>query len=158
MYCNPQRGSAQPQYCGEKVFFSHFDGVSHRLHLFQETMTEPSVFAQDVHKLKDADELKQAYVGLKDTNRYTAIQLFPLSILKSGLLLKMYFSFKSLQDDLWESIVRLYVLPDPPAQWFQRRKSVISWVGWGNREEVAHALWLEACMTSLPAVKNQAMT
>ncbi|XP_027870917.1 unconventional myosin-Va isoform X6 [Xiphophorus couchianus] len=35
----------------------------------KETMTEPSVFAQDVNKLKDADELKQAYVGLKDTNR-----------------------------------------------------------------------------------------
>ncbi|KAM9766188.1 unconventional myosin-Va isoform 2-T2 [Menidia menidia] len=35
----------------------------------KETMTEPSVFADDVNKLKDADELKQAYVGLKDTNR-----------------------------------------------------------------------------------------
>ncbi|XP_021165341.2 unconventional myosin-Va isoform X1 [Fundulus heteroclitus] len=35
----------------------------------KETMTEPSVFAQDVNKLKDADELRQAYVGLKDTNR-----------------------------------------------------------------------------------------
>ncbi|XP_054901054.1 unconventional myosin-Va isoform X4 [Poeciliopsis prolifica] len=35
----------------------------------KETMTEPSVFAQDVNKLKDADELKQAYVGVKDTNR-----------------------------------------------------------------------------------------
>lgn len=33
-------------------------------------MTEPSVFVEDVSKLKDADELKQAYIGLKDTNRY----------------------------------------------------------------------------------------
>ncbi|XP_003969614.1 unconventional myosin-Va isoform X4 [Takifugu rubripes] len=35
----------------------------------KETMTEPSVYAQDVSKLKDADELKQACIGLKDTNR-----------------------------------------------------------------------------------------
>lgn len=34
-------------------------------------MTEPSVYAHDVSKLKDADELKQACIGLKDTNRYT---------------------------------------------------------------------------------------
>lgn len=33
-------------------------------------MTEPSVFVEDVNKLKDSDEIKQAYVGLKDTNRY----------------------------------------------------------------------------------------
>lgn len=33
-------------------------------------MTEPSVYAEDVSKLKDADELKQACIGLKDTNRY----------------------------------------------------------------------------------------
>ena len=33
-------------------------------------MTEPSVYAEDVSKLKDSDEIKQAYVGLKDTNRY----------------------------------------------------------------------------------------
>lgn len=32
-------------------------------------MTEPSVYTQDVSKLKDADELKQACIGLKDTNR-----------------------------------------------------------------------------------------
>ena len=37
---------------------------------FQETMTEPSVYTEDVCKLKDADELKQACIGLKDTNRY----------------------------------------------------------------------------------------
>ncbi|XP_019134434.1 unconventional myosin-Va isoform X2 [Larimichthys crocea] len=35
----------------------------------KETMTEPSVYAEDVSKLKDADELKQACIGLKDTNR-----------------------------------------------------------------------------------------
>lgn len=33
-------------------------------------MTEPSVYAQDVSKLKDADELRQACIGLKDTNRW----------------------------------------------------------------------------------------
>lgn len=33
-------------------------------------MTEPSVYAEDVSKLKDADELKQACIGFKDTNRY----------------------------------------------------------------------------------------
>lgn len=33
-------------------------------------MTETSVYVEDVSKLKDADELKQAYIGLKDTNRY----------------------------------------------------------------------------------------
>uniref|UniRef100_A0A665X0U2 Myosin VAa n=1 Tax=Echeneis naucrates TaxID=173247 RepID=A0A665X0U2_ECHNA len=38
----------------------------------RETMTEPSVFVEDVSKLKDADELKQAYIGLKDTNRSAA--------------------------------------------------------------------------------------
>nr|XP_020447985.1 unconventional myosin-Va isoform X6 [Monopterus albus] len=37
----------------------------------KETMTEPSVYA-DVSKLKDTDELKQAYIGLKDTNRSAA--------------------------------------------------------------------------------------
>ncbi|XP_029954865.1 unconventional myosin-Va isoform X3 [Salarias fasciatus] len=41
----------------------------------KETMTEPSVYADDVSKLKDADELKQAYVGLKDTNRLLEHQL-----------------------------------------------------------------------------------
>uniref|UniRef100_A0A8C5I5N4 Myosin VAa n=1 Tax=Gouania willdenowi TaxID=441366 RepID=A0A8C5I5N4_GOUWI len=38
----------------------------------KETMTEPSVYADDVSKLKDTDEIKQAYVGLKDTNRSAA--------------------------------------------------------------------------------------
>ncbi|XP_037103661.1 unconventional myosin-Va isoform X11 [Syngnathus acus] len=35
----------------------------------KETMTEVAVHVEDVSKLKDADELKQAYIGLKDTNR-----------------------------------------------------------------------------------------
>lgn len=43
-------------------------------------MTEPSVFAKDVNKLKDADELKQAYIGLKDTSRY-AVSPFPSILL-----------------------------------------------------------------------------
>ncbi|KAG7483467.1 unconventional myosin-Va isoform X3 [Solea senegalensis] len=38
----------------------------------KETMTEPSVSVQDVSKLKDSDEIKQAYIGLKDTNRSAA--------------------------------------------------------------------------------------
>uniref|UniRef100_A0A673BPI3 Myosin VAa n=1 Tax=Sphaeramia orbicularis TaxID=375764 RepID=A0A673BPI3_9TELE len=41
----------------------------------KETMTEPSVFVEDVNKLKDADEIKQAYIGLKDTNRLLEHQL-----------------------------------------------------------------------------------
>ncbi|XP_026233994.1 unconventional myosin-Va isoform X5 [Anabas testudineus] len=41
----------------------------------KETMTEPSIFVEDVSKLKDADELKQAYIGLKDTNRLLEHQL-----------------------------------------------------------------------------------
>ncbi|XP_024911238.1 unconventional myosin-Va isoform X8 [Cynoglossus semilaevis] len=39
------------------------------------TMTEPSVFVDDVSKLKDSDEIKQAYIGLKDTNRLLEHQL-----------------------------------------------------------------------------------
>ncbi|XP_067450043.1 unconventional myosin-Va isoform X3 [Thunnus thynnus] len=41
----------------------------------KETMTEPSVYVEDVSKLKDADEIKQAYIGLKDTNRLLEHQL-----------------------------------------------------------------------------------
>uniref|UniRef100_A0A4W6FGT8 Myosin VA n=1 Tax=Lates calcarifer TaxID=8187 RepID=A0A4W6FGT8_LATCA len=44
-------------------------------HKVKTTMTEPSVFVEDVSKLKDADELKQAYIGLKDTNRLLEHQL-----------------------------------------------------------------------------------
>uniref|UniRef100_A0A8C4HJQ7 Myosin VAa n=1 Tax=Dicentrarchus labrax TaxID=13489 RepID=A0A8C4HJQ7_DICLA len=43
----------------------------------KETMTEPSVYAEDVSKLKDADELKQACIGLKDTNRYNVTASSP---------------------------------------------------------------------------------
>ncbi|CAL1604235.1 unnamed protein product [Knipowitschia caucasica] len=50
----------------------------------KETMTEPSVFAKDVSKLKDADELKQAYVGLKDTTR--SPRFMPKSLDMSELL------------------------------------------------------------------------
>ncbi|XP_061621677.1 unconventional myosin-Va isoform X2 [Phyllopteryx taeniolatus] len=38
----------------------------------KETMTEVAVHVEDISKLKDADELKQAYIGLKDTNRSAA--------------------------------------------------------------------------------------
>ncbi|CAL8243411.1 unnamed protein product [Lota lota] len=41
----------------------------------KETMTEPTHHVVDVSKLKDTDEIKQAYVGLKDTNRLLESQL-----------------------------------------------------------------------------------
>ncbi|XP_061621678.1 unconventional myosin-Va isoform X3 [Phyllopteryx taeniolatus] len=41
----------------------------------KETMTEVAVHVEDISKLKDADELKQAYIGLKDTNRLLEHQL-----------------------------------------------------------------------------------
>ncbi|XP_070828025.1 unconventional myosin-Va isoform X1 [Chaetodon trifascialis] len=45
-------------------------------HKVEEHFTsEPSVYAEDVSKLKDADELKQACIGLKDTNRLLEHQL-----------------------------------------------------------------------------------
>ncbi|XP_024911231.1 unconventional myosin-Va isoform X1 [Cynoglossus semilaevis] len=43
------------------------------------TMTEPSVFVDDVSKLKDSDEIKQAYIGLKDTNRSAAPEFHQLN-------------------------------------------------------------------------------
>lgn len=43
-------------------------------------MTEPSVYVEDVSKLKDADELKQACIGLKDTNRYFVTASTPPSL------------------------------------------------------------------------------
>ncbi len=33
-------------------------------------MTEPLPYIEDVQKLTDAKEISQAYMGLKDTNRY----------------------------------------------------------------------------------------
>lgn len=44
-------------------------------------MTEPSIYAQDVSKLRDADELRQACIGLKDTNRWVHL-LSSLPLLK----------------------------------------------------------------------------
>ncbi|KAM4602413.1 unconventional myosin-Va [Polymixia lowei] len=35
----------------------------------KETMTEPSHYVEDVSKLKDSNEIKQAYIGLKESNR-----------------------------------------------------------------------------------------
>lgn len=49
---------------------STYSDDGHDFFILQETMTEPSIYAHDVSKLKDADELKQACIGLKDTNRY----------------------------------------------------------------------------------------
>uniref|UniRef100_UPI0037E8B9A8 unconventional myosin-Va isoform X2 n=1 Tax=Semicossyphus pulcher TaxID=241346 RepID=UPI0037E8B9A8 len=46
----------------------------------KETMTEPSIYAEDVSKLKDADELKQACIGLKDTNRSPRFMRKPLEV------------------------------------------------------------------------------
>uniref|UniRef100_A0A8C4NRT6 Myosin VAa n=1 Tax=Dicentrarchus labrax TaxID=13489 RepID=A0A8C4NRT6_DICLA len=51
----------------------------------KETMTEPSVYAEDVSKLKDADELKQACIGLKDTNRYNVTASSPAQLLEHQL-------------------------------------------------------------------------
>jgi len=41
----------------------------------QETMTDPVHHVEDVSKLKDSGEIKQAYIGLKDTNRYSPLFL-----------------------------------------------------------------------------------
>ncbi|XP_032372338.1 unconventional myosin-Va isoform X8 [Etheostoma spectabile] len=46
----------------------------------KETMTEPSAYVEDVSKLKDAGELKQAYIGLKDTNRSPRFIRKPLEV------------------------------------------------------------------------------
>ncbi|XP_028426970.1 unconventional myosin-Va isoform X6 [Perca flavescens] len=46
----------------------------------KETMTEPSAYVEDVSKLKDAGELKQAYIGLKDTNRSPRFMHKPLEV------------------------------------------------------------------------------
>ncbi|XP_078386375.1 unconventional myosin-Va [Cetorhinus maximus] len=35
----------------------------------KETMTEPMVLLEDIHKMKDQGEITQAYMGLKETNR-----------------------------------------------------------------------------------------
>ncbi|XP_046897765.1 unconventional myosin-Va isoform X2 [Hypomesus transpacificus] len=41
----------------------------------KETMTDPVHHVEDVSKLKDSGEIKQAYIGLKDTNRLLESQL-----------------------------------------------------------------------------------
>ncbi|XP_060780203.1 unconventional myosin-Va isoform X1 [Neoarius graeffei] len=46
----------------------------------KETMTEPLHYVEDVHKLTDAKEISQAYMGLKDTNRSPRVQLKPFAV------------------------------------------------------------------------------
>uniref|UniRef100_A0A8L0DUL3 Myosin VAa n=1 Tax=Oncorhynchus mykiss TaxID=8022 RepID=A0A8L0DUL3_ONCMY len=41
----------------------------------KETMTEPVHYAEDVHKMKDSGAITQAYLGLKETNRYNSLSL-----------------------------------------------------------------------------------
>uniref|UniRef100_A0A674DZY4 Myosin VA n=1 Tax=Salmo trutta TaxID=8032 RepID=A0A674DZY4_SALTR len=48
----------------------------------KETMTEPVHYAEDVHKMKDSGAITQAYLGLKETNRYISLSL-SLSLLLS---------------------------------------------------------------------------
>ncbi|XP_063044203.1 unconventional myosin-Va isoform X4 [Engraulis encrasicolus] len=43
---------------------SHKEAMQHK-----ETMTEPMSHPEDLHKMKDAGEITQAYMGLKDNNR-----------------------------------------------------------------------------------------
>lgn len=38
--------------------------------LFQHTMTDATILLEDVQKMKDKGEIAQAYIGLKETNRY----------------------------------------------------------------------------------------
>lgn len=37
---------------------------------FQNTMTDATILLEDVQKMKDKGEIAQAYIGLKETNRY----------------------------------------------------------------------------------------
>ncbi|XP_060734395.1 unconventional myosin-Va isoform X2 [Tachysurus vachellii] len=46
----------------------------------KETMTEPLHYVEDVHKLTDAKEISQAYMGLKDTNRSPRVQHKPFTV------------------------------------------------------------------------------
>ncbi|KAF4071820.1 hypothetical protein AMELA_G00267360 [Ameiurus melas] len=46
----------------------------------KETMTEPLHYVEDVHKLTDAKEISQAYIGLKDTNRSPRFQRKPFAV------------------------------------------------------------------------------
>ncbi|KAL2088781.1 hypothetical protein ACEWY4_015680 [Coilia grayii] len=49
---------------------SHKEAMQHK-----ETMTEPMSHPEDLRKMKDAGEMTQAYLGLKDTNRLLESQL-----------------------------------------------------------------------------------
>jgi len=40
------------------------------LFFFQNTMTDSTILLEDVQKMKDKGEIAQAYIGLKETNRY----------------------------------------------------------------------------------------
>lgn len=124
---------------------------------FQETMTEPSVYTEDVCKLKDADELKQACIGLKDTNRYFVMAGCPLHS-KARLhppsfvqILPGCWSFTNFTIIYKKSAVVNAALSCADLQdscviaW----KSVISWVGWGNQWDVADASQNRACMATL---------
>ncbi|XP_076143801.1 unconventional myosin-Va isoform X2 [Alosa pseudoharengus] len=46
----------------------------------KETMTEPMAHTEDIRKMKDAGEITQAYIGLKDTNRSPRFVRKPLEV------------------------------------------------------------------------------
>ncbi len=69
-------------------------------------MTEPSVYVGDVSKLKDADELKQACIGLKDTNRYFVTASTP-----PNLQVFTVFSVESTPPSIVCSLVPFLLLP-----------------------------------------------
>uniref|UniRef100_A0A673XWL1 Myosin VA n=1 Tax=Salmo trutta TaxID=8032 RepID=A0A673XWL1_SALTR len=55
----------------------------------KETMTEPVHYAEDVHKMKDSGAITQAYLGLKETNRYISLSLSLSLSLSFSLLLSL---------------------------------------------------------------------
>lgn len=50
---------------------------------FQHTMTDATILLEDVQKMKDKGEIAQAYIGLKETNRY---KFFLYFVITWGLL------------------------------------------------------------------------
>lgn len=48
--------------------------------LFQNTMTDSTILLEDVQKMKDKGEIAQAYIGLKETNRYKFSFFNPRSV------------------------------------------------------------------------------
>lgn len=44
--------------------------IGNYLFFFQHTMTDATILLEDVQKMKDKGEIAQAYIGLKETNRY----------------------------------------------------------------------------------------